>query len=335
VTSAAAKAAAASPERARRLRHPDSTHDAAAGRGGRRGRRRSETRSALLFLSPWIIGFLAFTAVPMVWSLYLSFTDYGLLGKPVAVGLRNYQRMMADPRVATALGNTFVYAALFVPCAIVVSLGLALLLHRLIRGAGFFRTVYYLPAMTPGVAVAVLFSLLLNGNFGLVNRALELVGIRGPQWLTDPAWIKPSIVLMSLWGLGGAIVIFLAALSGVPRELYEAAEMDGASAWRRFRSITLPMISGAMFFQVIVLTIAAMQLFDKIFVLFGNPGAQTSASDASLFFVLYLFQQAFQQLKMGYASALAWLLFVIIVVITAIQVKVGNKLVYYEGETRS
>lgn len=271
----------------------------------------------------------------MVWSLYLSFTDYGLVGRPVAVGLRNYRRMMADPSVATALGNTFVYALLFVPCAIVVSLGLALLLHRLVRGAGFFRTVYYLPVMTPGVAVAVLFSLLLNGNFGLINRALALVGIQGPQWLTDPAWIKPSIVLMSLWGLGGAIVIFLAALSGVPRDLYEAAEMDGASAWRRFRSITLPMISGAMFFQVIVLTIAAMQLFDKIFVLFGNPGAQTSASDASLFFVLYLFQQAFQQLKMGYASALAWLLFVIIVIITAIQVKVGNRLVYYEGGSRS
>jgi multiple sugar transport system permease protein len=307
-----------------------------AGRTHGFGRYRgSETRAALLFLSPWIVGFLVFTAVPMVWSLYLSFTDYGLVGKPVAVGLRNYRRMMADPSVATALGNTFVYAVLFVPCAIVVSLGLAMLLHRLVRGAGFFRTVYYLPVMTPGVAVAVLFSLLLNGNFGLINRALALLGIQGPQWLTDPAWIKPSIVLMSLWGLGGAIVIFLAALSGVPRDLYEAAEMDGASAWRRFRSITLPMISGAMFFQIIVLTIAAMQLFDKIFVLFGNPGTQTSASDASLFFVLYLFQQAFQQLKMGYASALAWLLFVIIVIITAIQVKVGNKLVYYEGETRS
>jgi multiple sugar transport system permease protein len=307
-----------------------------AGRTHGFGRYRgSETRAALLFLSPWIVGFLVFTAVPMVWSLYLSFTDYGLVGKPVAVGLRNYRRMMADPSVATALGNTFVYAVLFVPCAIVVSLGLAMLLHRLVRGAGFFRTVYYLPVMTPGVAVAVLFSLLLNGNFGLINRALALLGIQGPQWLTDPAWIKPSIVLMSLWGLGGAIVIFLAALSGVPRDLYEAAEMDGASAWRRFRSITLPMISGAMFFQLIVLTIAAMQLFDKIFVLFGNPGTQTSASDASLFFVLYLFQQAFQQLKMGYASALAWLLFVIIVIITAIQVKVGNKLVYYEGETRS
>jgi multiple sugar transport system permease protein len=301
-------------------------------RGSRYGKR--ETRAAVLFISPWIIGFLVFTLGPMLWSLYLSFTKYALISPPEFTGFRNYQRMIEDPKVATALANTFIYAVLFVPCAIVVSLGLAMLLNRLSSGAGFFRTVYYLPVMTPGVAVAVLFSLLLNGNYGLINRALALVGIQGPQWLTDPSWIKPSIVLMSLWGLGGAIVIFLAALKSVPRTLYEAAALDGASAWRQFRSVTLPMISGAMFFQVIVLTIAAMQLFDKIFVLFGNPGSQTSASSASLFYVLYLFQQAFQELKMGYASALAWLLFIIIMIITAIQVKVGNRLVYYEGDDR-
>jgi multiple sugar transport system permease protein len=306
-------------------------------RGPRRTRRfdKRETRAAVLFISPWIVGFLIFTLGPMVWSLYLSFTKYALISPPEFTGFRNYQRMISDPRVATALANTFIYAVMFVPCAIVVSLGLAMLLNRLSQGAGFFRTVYYLPVMTPGVAVAVLFSLLLNGNYGLINEGLALIGIQGPQWLTDPSWIKPSIVVMSLWGLGGAIVIFLAALKSVPKDLYEAAALDGASAWRQFRSVTLPMISGAVFFQVIVLTIAAMQLFDKIFVLFGNPGYSTSASSASLFYVLYLFQQAFQQLKMGYASALAWLLFIIIMIITAIQVKVGNKLVYYEGGERS
>lgn len=293
--------------------------------------RRRQTRAALLFLSPWFIGFGVFTLVPMGWSLYLSFTKYELVQRPTLVGLRNYRRMIEDPLVATALRNTFIYALMYVPLATALSLALALLLSKLMRGAGFFRTVYYLPVMTPGVAVAVLFSLLLNGNYGLINRALALVGIRGPSWLTDPAWIKPSIVVMGLWGIGGGIVIFLAALQSVPQDLYEAAQVDGASAWRRFRSITLPMISGAVFFQVIVLTIAAMQLFDRVFVLFGNPGSQTSASDASLFYVLYLFQQAFQQLRMGYASALAWLLFIIIVIITAIQVKVGNRLVYYEG----
>lgn len=293
-----------------------------------------ETRAAFAFLSPWLVGLLVFTVGPMLWSLYLSFTNYNLISAPRLVGLKNYQRMVSDPKVHTALANTFIYAAMYIPLAIIVSLGLAMLLNRLTRGAGFFRTVYYLPVMTPGVAVAVLFSLMLNGNFGLINKALSLVGIQGPQWLTDPNWIKPSIVLMSLWGLGGAVVIFLAALKAVPRDLYEASAIDGASPWRQFRSVTLPMISSAMFFQVIVLTIAAMQLFDKVFVLFGNPGSSTYASDASLFYSLYLFKEAFQSLKMGYASALAWLLFIIIMIITLIQVKVGNRLVYYEGGDR-
>jgi multiple sugar transport system permease protein len=188
--------------------------------------------------------------------------------------------------------------------------------------------------MTPAVAVAVLFSLLLNGNYGLINKTLALVGIQGPQWLTDPSWIKPSIVLMSLWGLGGGVVILLAALQNVPRDLYEAAAIDGAGRWRSLRSITIPMISPALFFQVIILTISSLQMFDKVYVLFGNPGSSTYAGNASLFYSMYLFQQAFQSLKMGYASALAWLLFVIIMIITLIQVKVGNRLVYYEGEQK-
>jgi multiple sugar transport system permease protein len=189
-----------------------------------------------------------------------------------------------------------------------------------------------MPVMTPAVAVAVLFSLMLNGNYGLINKILGLVGIQGPQWLTDPNWIKPSIVLMSLWGLGSAVVIFLAALKNVPADLYEAAAIDGASHWRRFRSITVPMISPAIFFQVIILTIASLQMFDKVYVLFGNPGSATYAGNASLFYAMYLFQEAFQALRMGYASALAWLLFVIIMIITIIQVKVGNRFVYYEGD---
>ncbi|HVX42803.1 MAG TPA: sugar ABC transporter permease [Mycobacteriales bacterium] len=293
-----------------------------------------ETRAAFSFLAPWLVGFVVFTAGPMVWSFVLSFTDYDLVDRPNSVGFANYKRVFDDPRAHTALFNTFIYTALFVPLAIAFALFLAMLLNRLTVGTGFFRTVYYLPVMAPAVAVAVLFSLLLNGNYGLVDRALSKVGIPGPQWLTDPSWIKPGIVLMSLWGLGGAVVIFLAALKNVPADLYEAAAMDGASRWRQFRSVTVPMISSVIFFQVIVLTIAALQMFDKVYVLFGNPGTQATASDASLFYVLYLFQEAFQSLKMGYASALAWVLFVVIMIITFIQVKVGNKLVYYEGERR-
>ena len=291
-----------------------------------------ETLAAFAFLSPWIIGFLVFTAGPMVWSLVLSFTNYNLVDTPKNVGFRNYQRMFDDPRVHTALANTFIYALMFVPLAIIVALALAMLLNRVTAGAGFFRTVFYLPVMTPAVAVAVLFSLLLNGNYGLINKVLALVGVQGPQWLTDPNWIKPSIVLMSLWGLGAAVVIFLAALKNVPNDLYEAAAIDGASKWRRFRSITVPMISPALFFQVIILTVTALQMFDKVYVLFGNPGSATYAGNASLFYSMYLFQQAFQSLRMGYASALAWLLFVIIMIITAIQVRVGNRFVYYEGD---
>ncbi len=306
----------------------------AAAAGGSRRYDARETRAAFAFLSPWIVGFLVFTFGPMIWSLLLSFTNYNLVDSPKNVGLKNYRRMFDDPRVHVALGNTFFYAVLFVPLALAVALALALMLNRLIKGAGFFRTAFYLPVMTPAVAVAVLFSLLLNGNYGLINKVLGLVGIQGPQWLTDPNWIKPSIVLMSLWGLGGAVVILLAALQNVPTTLYEAASIDGAGRWRAFRSITVPMISPAIFFQVIILTISSLQMFDKVFVLFGNPGSETYAGNASLFYGMYLFQQAFQSLKMGYASALAWLLFVIIMIITLIQVKVGNKLVYYEGEQR-
>ena len=315
--------------------------DAPAGTSGRRVRLRRrrtaekydarETRAAFAFLAPWIVGFLVFTFAPMIWSLVLSFTNYNLVDTPKNVGFKNYQRMFDDARVHTALANTFFYAVLFVPLAIVVALALAMMLNRLTAGTAFFRTVFYLPVMTPAVAVAVLFSLLLNGNYGLLNKVLAVVGIHGPQWLTDPDWIKPSIVLMSLWGLGSAVVIFLAALKNVPTDLYEAASIDGASKWRSFLSITVPMISPALFFQVIILTITSLQMFDKVYVLFGNPGSATYAGNASLFYAMYLFQQAFQALRMGYASALAWLLFVIIMVITAIQVKVGNKLVYYEG----
>jgi multiple sugar transport system permease protein len=229
-----------------------------------------------------------------------------------------------------SLGNTLFYAVLAVPAEIIVALALALVLDRISRGAAFFRTVYYLPKMTPAVATASVFFLLLNGNTGAVNRFLETFGIHGPQWLVDPAWIKPSIVLMTLWTVGGTMVIFLAALKNVGVELYEVASIDGAGPIRKFFSITLPMISGAMFFNVIVLSIAAFQVFDQAYVLFWRDQTN-SAPDASLFYAIYLFQQAFRQFDFGFAAAMAWLLFVIVLVISLIQTKVGNRFVYYEG----
>ncbi|MEV4754117.1 sugar ABC transporter permease [Micromonospora sp. NPDC049559] len=297
---------------------------------------RQETRWAYVFLAPWIVGFLAFSAGPMIASAWLSLTDYDVVNAPRFTGLDNYRRLVADPMVLRSLGNTVYFALLHVPLVMAVSLGLAMLLTRVRRLRGFFRTVFYLPVMTPAVAVGVLFLLLLNTQDGLVNRALGLVGLDGPSWTTDPDWMMPGIVLMSLWSLGSTVVIYLAALQNVPPELYEAATVDGASAWQRFRRVTLPMISGALFFTMIVNTISALQMFTEVYTMyFGNRQTQNSFSaDAATFYVIYLFQQAFQFLHMGYASALAWLLFLVVMAVTVVQLKLGNRFVYYEGEQR-
>ncbi|MBQ0903250.1 carbohydrate ABC transporter permease [Micromonospora sp. U21] len=308
----------------------------APGRRRRTPLARREARWAYLFLAPWIVGFLVFYAGPMIASLWLSFTEYDVINPPEYTGLDNYRELMSDPAVARSLGNTVYYAALHVPLVMLISLGLALLLKRVGRLQGFFRTVFYLPVMTPAVAVGILFLLLLNTQDGLINRALGLVGIDGPSWTTDPGWVMPGIILMSLWSLGSTVIIYLAALQNVPRDLYEAAAIDGAGAWARFRSVTLPMISGALFFTLIVNTIASLQMFTEVYTMyFGNRETQnTFNSDAATFYVIHLFQEAFQFLHMGFASAMAWLLFVIILIITLIQVKLSNRFVYYEGEDK-
>ncbi|SCF00394.1 carbohydrate ABC transporter membrane protein 1, CUT1 family [Micromonospora coriariae] len=308
----------------------------APGRRRRTPLARREARWAYLFLAPWIIGFLVFYAGPMIASLWLSFTEYDVINPPEYTGLDNYRELMSDPAVARSLGNTVYYTALHVPLVMLISLGLALLLKRVGRLQGFFRTVFYLPVMTPAVAVGILFLLLLNTQDGLINRTLGLVGIDGPSWTTDPGWVMPGIILMSLWSLGSTVIIYLAALQNVPRDLYEAAAIDGAGAWARFRSVTLPMISGALFFTLIVNTIASLQMFTEVYTMyFGNRETQNSFnSDAATFYVIHLFQEAFQFLHMGFASAMAWLLFVIILIITLVQVKLSNRFVYYEGEDK-
>jgi multiple sugar transport system permease protein len=295
---------------------------------------RREARWAILFLGPWIAGFLIFYLGPMAASLWLSFTEYDVINAPRWSGTENWQRLADDPMVARSLWNTAYYTVLHVPLVMAISLGLAMLLKRVSRLQGFFRTVFYLPVMTPAVAVGILFLLLLNTQDGLINRTLGFFGIDGPSWTTDPDWIMPGIVLMSLWSLGSTIIIYLAALMNVPREYYEAATVDGASAWQQFRHVTLPMISGSLFFTLIVNTIASMQMFTEVYTMyFGNRQTQTAFNpDAATFFVIYLFQQAFQFLNMGYASALAWLLFLAIMIVTFVQVRLGNRFVYYEGE---
>ncbi len=302
-------------------------------RSYRRARRR-ELRTALLFISPWIVGFLVFTAWPIVYSGWLSLTDYDVIHDPSFIGFDNYARMFEDPKVATAIGNTLAFTLMLVPAQVVLSLGLAVLLDKAGRAAGFFRTVFYLPNMTPAVAVGVLFLLVFNGQDGLVNSALGAIGIDGPDWTTDPFWVKPGLVVISLWSVGSSVIIFLAALRGVPQELYEAALLDGAGAWRRTLSITVPMISPAILFVVIINTIAGFQTFTEAYTAFFGAGNGTYGNEAALFYAIYLFQQAFEFLDMGYASALAWLLFVIIMIVTGLQFLASRRLVYYEGGGR-
>lgn len=311
---------------------PTATEVARPVRRSRRPRGRREGRWALAFISPWVIGFVVFTAGPMVASLVLSFTRYDLVNAPQAVGLDNYRELVGDDKVRTAIRNTMFYTVLHVPLSLLLALGLALMLVRLSRGQGFFRTLVYLPVMTPPVAIGAMFLLLLNGRTGLVNEVLSWVGISGPAWTTDPAWIKPGLVLMSLWTVGGTAVIYLAALRDVPAHLYEAVTLDGASAWQRFRHVTLPMISGTIYFTLVVNTIASLQSFTEVYTMyFGNRATSGTTGDAALLYSVLLFQEAFQYLHMGYASAMAWLLFLVILVITLIQVRVARSHVYYEG----
>lgn len=304
----------------------------------RRGARKYNRREALagyLFISPWIVGFLIFTVGAMIFSLTVSFSHYNLVtGTMAPAGVENYARLFDDPKVMLSLRNTLFYAFMAVPLEIAFALFLAMLLHRAgRRSAGWFRTLFYLPKMTPAVATAAVFLLLLNGNSGAINKGLSLIGIQGPQWLIDPAWVKPSIVLMTLWTVSGTMVIFLAALNNVPRELYEVSSLDGAGPVRQFVNITLPMISSAVFFNLLVLTIAALQMFDQAYLLFWRDQSSTSP-ESSLFYAVYLFQQAFRQFDFGFAAAMSWLMFVIVMSITMIQLKFGNRFVYYEGGDR-
>jgi multiple sugar transport system permease protein len=291
-----------------------------------------ETRAALLFISPWLIGFMIFTAWPVINSAYLSLTDYDVINDPSFVGFDNYVTLFQDPKAGLALRNTFIFMVMSVPAQLVVSLGLALLLNSATRATGFFRTAFFLPKMTPPVAVGILLLMLFNGQNGLINGFLGILGVDGPDWTTDPDWVKPGLVLMSLWTVGASVVIILAALRGVPQELYDAALVDGAGWWRRTLRITVPMISPTLFFLFVVDSINALQSFTEAYTAFFGAGNTTYSNDAALFYAIYLFQQAFEFLHMGYASALAWLLFIVIMAFTGVQILVTRRFVHYEGE---
>jgi multiple sugar transport system permease protein len=292
-----------------------------------------ESIAGMVFVSPFVIGFLVFTLGPLVYSLYLSFTDYDVLNPPVWTGLDNYRFMLEDERFGKTLANTLYYAALYVPTAIPFALGLALLLNANVRGLSFWRTAFYLPQITPAVAAGVLWLRILSPQNGLLNQALAAIGIQGPAWTIDAAWVKPALVIMQLWSVGWMVIVYLAALQQVPQVLYEAAIMDGANAFRRFWHITLPQISSVIFFTLIMITIFALNIFTEPMVMFPPQvfGGQMGPQDSALFYVLYLFDQAFRQFHMGYAAALAWVLFLVSVVIVTIQTRGAQRLVYTES----
>lgn len=286
---------------------------------------RKEAIEGYLYALPWFIGFIVFTAGPIIASFLLSFTNWDLIRPPKWIGFGNYKALTEDPLFWQGLKVTSIYAAFSVPLGIAGGLAIAVLMNQKIKGLSIFRTIYYLPAVVSGVAVSLLWSWIFNPDFGVLNYLLSLIGIKGPGWIYDEKWALPSLIIMSLWGVGGGMVIYLASLQGVPTELYEAAIIDGASSWRRFWSITIPMISPVIFFQLIMGIIGSFQVFTQAYIMTsGGP------NNATLFYVLYLYQNAFQWFKMGYASALAWVLFLVILILTLVQFKMANYWVYYE-----
>jgi len=282
----------------------------------------------LLFASPAILGLLIFVAYPIAASIYYSFTSYSVLQPPIWVGLENYRTLLTDdPVFYTTLYNTLYIALFTIPLSVVVAMGLAMLLNLKVRGQAFYRTIFYLPTIVPFVASSILWLWIYNPQYGVVNTLLWYVGIQGPGWISDPAWAKPALVLMNLWTVGGWMVNYLAGLRDVPQELYEAAELDGATWWSKTRHLTIPFMSPYILFSVIQMLIGVFQYFTQVAVMTnGGP------ADATRVYALYLYQNAFTYFKMGYASAMAWLLFAIVLALTLLVLRSSRVWVYYEGE---
>ncbi|MCY0902945.1 MAG: sugar ABC transporter permease [Firmicutes bacterium] len=288
--------------------------------------RRREALAFYTFTSPWILGFLIFTIGPIIASLVLSFTNWDMFQAPTWIGLQNYQNLVVNtPLFWIALQNTAYYAFITVPLGIVIALILAVLLNQPLKLRRWFRAAFYLPSTLPTVSVVLLWSWLLAPQ-GLVNEALGIFGIKGPAWFVDPAWEKPGLILMALWGAGGGTVLFLAGLQGIPQYLYEAASLDGATVWNKLTHITIPMLSPIILFNLVTGIIGAMQVFTQVYIVGTN--------DSTLMMVPYLFQEAFQDFNMGFASAIAWVLFLIIIVFTLLILRWSSMWVYYEGEIR-
>jgi len=291
--------------------------------------RRREALTGYLFVSPWVVGFVVFGLYPIGMSLYYSLCRYDVLRVPMFVGLENYLTLLTrDEYFWTAVGNTLYYTLLKAPLSIAGSLLLAVLMNNALPGMRVFRTIFFLPSLLGGVVTSVLWMWMFNPQFGLLNAGLAFFGFQGPLWLLDPKWSKPSLVLMSLWTIGGGrMLVFLAALQNVPQELYEAVELDGGGWWGKFRHITVPMISPVLFLWLVLEIIFSFQVFTEAYVMTkGGP------LNSTLFYNLYLYYKAFDDFDMGYASALAWLLLLLALLITLVQFRLGKYWVHYETE---
>jgi multiple sugar transport system permease protein len=322
----------------------------AAASARRRAKRRATWRrrgTILLFLSPWIVGFSVFFGYPLVMSAYLSFTSYDLLSSPTWVGLDNYRYLFKDdPEIWTAVRNTLWLVAVLVPLQVLFAFGVATMVARAKTGAGFFRTVFYLPALVPPVAAALGFVYILNPATGPVNTILDKLGIEGPLWFNDPAWSKPSLALLGLWGIGNTMVIFLAAILDVPRHLNESAQLDGAGPLARLRWVTLPTISPVILFSIVIGVIAAMQYFTQAYVAAAVAAGQASQAGSvstlelgypegsTMFYPILLYYNGFRFFQMGYASAMAMLMLGVAFLLTLIILGNSRRWVHYQGAAR-
>ncbi|MCY3901371.1 MAG: sugar ABC transporter permease [Caldilineaceae bacterium] len=289
----------------------------------------SEARDGYLFILPWVFGFIIFTAGPMLASLYISFTRWEIVTPSVWVGAAQYVKLFNDDRFWLSLYNTSYYVFIGVPLHLFFALLAALAVNMNLRGIHFFRTAYYVPSLTPVVANSILWVWIFHPEWGLANAFLEWIGLEGLYWLQDPRLAKPALIVMSFWSIGGQMVILLAGLKGIPLELYEAAAIDGANWWSRFWRVTLPLLTPALFFNLIIAIIGAFQVFTQAYIMTeGGPNYST------LFYLLYLFRAAFENFRMGYASAMAWVLFIVVLTFTALQFMLSDRWVFYEGDVR-
>ena len=299
---------------------------------GIKTRKGKENAYGYIFILPWLIGILCFTLGPMIFSLITSFTNYNML-KIDFTGLANYKKMFfQDQLFWKALKNTLYYALLNIPLITAGGVIVAVILNKSIFGLRTFRTIYYLPSIMVGVGTYFLWMLLLDPANGLVNSALALIGIKGPAWLTDPNWTKPALILMHLWGLGGQMLLYLARLQSIPQDYYEAASLDGASGFKKFTKITVPLLSPIIFYNLTIGIIGAFQIFQEGYIFSGDGTGKPAGS--LLFYNLHLWNQAFKNFKTGYANAMCWFLFAVVMILTVINQKISNKWVYYEeGES--